>query len=401
MLTVAFVRRKAELFFTEYLRRLAHGDEAGLFPWAVAGTLPSTAAELTALLREEMPRLRELASPQRPSGYKLETETKQLRATGFGEQTWPRRVVFASATELLTFLGREPQRQARHFAAVAALLREQLPELPAAWLARQQKWGLAYPLAEWEDLVRVVRYFLQVAVSPAPTPCYVRELPIPVHTKFVEEHEAVLTALLRELVPAYLNEQGRTFAARLRLREPEQLVYVRILDPQLSAELPFGLNEFLVPLSKFQTLQLPGHTVLIAENKITFLTLPPLTGAVAVWGQGFAVSLVEHATWLDTRQVLYWGDLDAAGLQILNRLRRYCPTAQPLLMDAGTLEQFQQFRVPALPVAAMLLQYLTASEQALFEYLAANHLRLEQERIPQVAVLAALRIHHPDLLMDA
>ncbi len=68
MLTVALVRRKAELFFNDYLRRLAQGDEATLFPWAVAGTLPSTAAELTALLREEMPRLRELAAPQRVHG---------------------------------------------------------------------------------------------------------------------------------------------------------------------------------------------------------------------------------------------------------------------------------------------------------------------------------------------
>ncbi|RZK45054.1 MAG: hypothetical protein EOO59_21390, partial [Hymenobacter sp.] len=317
MLTVALVRRKAELFFSDYLRRLAHGDEATLFPWAVAGTLPSTAAELNTLLREEMPRLRELAAPQRVGGYQLDTEITNLRATGFGEQTWPRRVVFTSAAELLTFLGREWQRQSRHLAAVVALLREQLPELPAAWLARQLKFGLAYPPAEWQDLVLVARYFLYLAVTPGAVPCYVRELPIPVHTKFVEEHEAVLTALLRQLVPAYLNEAGRTFAARLRLREPEPLVYVRILDPQLSAGLSFGLSEFMVPLSKFQDLQPPGHTVLITENKITFLTLPALADTVAVWGQGFAVGLVEHAAWLQARQVFYWGDLDAAGLQIL------------------------------------------------------------------------------------
>lgn len=399
MLTVALVRRKAELFFTDYLRRLAHGDDATLFPWAVAGTLPGTAAELSALLRVEMPRLRELAAPQRPGGYQLDTETTQLRAAGFGEQTWPRRVVFASAAELLTFLGREQQRQARHFAAVAALLRAQLPELPAEWLARQLKFGLAYSLAEWQDLVRVARYFIQVAARPASVPCYVRELPVPVHTKFVEEHEAVLTGLLRQLVPAYLNEAGRTFAARLRLREPELLVYVRILDPQLSANLSFGLSEFLVPLSKFQVLEPPGHTVLITENKITFLTLPALAGTIAVWGQGFAVSLVEHAAWLHARQVFYWGDLDAAGMQILNRLRRYCPAARPLLMDAATLEQHQPFQVPAAPMAAAVLQHLTPAEQALFDYLSMNNLRLEQERIPQVAVLAALQAACPGLLL--
>jgi len=399
MLTVALVRRKAELFFTDYLRRLAHGDEATLFPWAVAGTLPGTAAELTTLLREEMPRLRELAVPQRVGGYQLDTEKTNLRATGFGEQTWPRRVVFASAAELLTFLGREWQRQARHIAAVVALLRAQLPELPAAWLARQLKFGLAYPPAEWQDIVLVARYFLQVAAVPGAEPCYVRELPLPVHTKFVEEHEAVLTALLRQLIPTYLNEAGRTFAARLRLREPELLVYVRILDPQLSAGLSFGLSEFMVPLSKFQDLQPPCHTVLITENKIAFLTLPALAGTVAVWGQGFAVGLVEHAAWLHARQVFYWGDLDAAGLQILNRLRRYCPAARPLLMDAATLAQYQQFQVRATPVAAAVLQHLTPVEQALFDYLAGNHLRLEQERIPQVAVLAALQVACPHLLL--
>jgi hypothetical protein len=214
-------------------------------------------------------------------------------------------------------------------------------------------------------LVLVAWYFFYLAVTPGAEPCYVRELPLPVHTKFVEEHEAVLTALLRQLIPTYLNEASRTFAARLRLREPEPLVYVRVLDPQLSAGLSFGLSEFMVPLSKFQDLQPPGHTVLITENKITFLTLPALAGAVAVWGQGFAVGLVEHAAWLQARQVFYWGDLDAAGLQILNRLRRYCPAARPLLMDAATLAQYQQFQVRATPVAAAVLQHLTPAEQAL------------------------------------
>ena len=185
------------------------------------------------------------------------------------------------------------------------------------------------------------------------------------------------------------------------MREPEPLVYVRILDPQLSAGLPFGLDEFLVPISKFQTLHLPGHTVMIVENKITFLTLPPLIGTVAIWGQGFAVSMVEYATWLHSRDVFYWGDLDAAGLQILNRLRRYCPTARPLLMDAATLEQFQPFWVAASPVASQVLQHLSFSEQALFDHLVARDLRLEQERIPQTAVLAALQLHCPHLLLPS
>lgn len=70
-------------------------------------------------------------------------------------------------------------------------------------------------------------------------------------------------------------------------------------------------------------------------------------------------------------------------------------------MDAATLEQYQPFQVPAAPVAATALQHLTPAEQALFEYLTANNLRLEQERIPQAAVLAALREACPEFLLDS
>ncbi len=399
MLTLADLRRKAERRFTDYLRHLAQGTEAALFPWEVAGSLPATAAALTTLLQVEMPRLRELAQPQRPGGYRLDTETTQLRTAGFGHQTWPRRVVFATAAELLLFLGRDAQRQARHLAEVAALLRQQLPELAPDWLAAHIRLGLAYPPAVWPDLVRVCRYFLSVA-GPQPPALYVRELPVPVHTKFVEEHETVLTALLATLVPTRFEAGGRNFAARLQMREPEPLVYVRILDPQLSATLSFGLSEFLVPRSTFRTLQPPGHTVFITENKITFLTLPPLVGTVAVWGQGFAVNLVEEAAWLLSRQLIYWGDLDAAGFQILNQLRCYCPQAQAFLMDTDTLHRHQPYHVASPPAAQAVLPHLTATEQALCRELAQKNLRLEQERIPHAEVLAALQRQHPHLLAN-
>lgn len=68
-------------------------------------------------------------------------------------------------------------------------------------------------------------------------------------------------------------------------------------------------------------------------------------------------------------------------------------------MDAATLAQYQQFQVRATPVAAAVLQHLTSTEQALFNHLADNYLRLEQERIPQAAVLAALKVAYPQLLL--
>ncbi len=66
--------------------------------------------------------------------------------------------------------------------------------------------------------------------------------------------------------------------------------------------------------------------------------------------------------WLRETELLYWGDLDAAGFQIVNQLRGYFPNLQTFLMDKATLNALPDYHVdaPRSPVAR--LENLTEEE---------------------------------------
>ncbi len=93
---------------------------------------------------------------------------------------------------------------------------------------------------------------------------------------------------------------------------------------------------------------------------------------------------------LDMMRV-YWGDLDAHGLQIVNQLRSHFPHLQTFLMDRQTLDLLAEYHTEATPTKVMELPHLTPVELALYDYLSDSRIRLEQERVPLRMVRAALR----------
>ncbi len=100
-----------------------------------------------------------------------------------------------------------------------------------------------------------------------------------------------------------------------------------------------------------------------------------------MWGQGFAATRL--ASWLGgIPEVLYWGDLDAQGFEILDRLRALCPLVLSLGMDARTFDRFRFLSCPGTASPVKDLERLTQEEWALYRQLAEGNLRLEQEKIP-------------------
>ncbi|HMQ87667.1 MAG TPA: DUF2220 family protein, partial [Flavilitoribacter sp.] len=66
----------------------------------------------------------------------------------------------------------------------------------------------------------------------------------------------------------------------------------------------------------------------------------------------------------------------------------YYPQTRSFLMDRATLDAFPEYHLTDAPEStAGILPNLTEDEQALFDYLNTNRLRLEQERIPLAYVL--------------
>jgi hypothetical protein len=135
----------------------------------------------------------------------------------------------------------------------------------------------------------------------------------------------------------------------------------------------------------FAALDPPVRRVIITENEINFLALPPLARSLALFGAGYGWEALAKAQWLHDRDIHYWGDIDSHGFVILDQLRRHFPQARSLLMDRATLLTHEDFWGQEANPARQDLPRLTATEAALYDELRDNRLRpslrLEQEHL--------------------
>jgi hypothetical protein len=100
---------------------------------------------------------------------------------------------------------------------------------------------------------------------------------------------------------------------------------------------------------------------------------------------GYGVTSLAEATWLKTKRIIYWGDLDTHGFAMLSRLREIFPHVESMLMDNATLAANFNLCVTEAASVKEIPVGLTTTERATFNaLLSANGvtLRLEQERIP-------------------
>jgi hypothetical protein len=321
-------------------------------------------------LRREVEQLMRHAKPDDGHGYRVEVHTVNTRQ--LGPQTIPERVILDGERDLLKLLRKE--REFAAFTEDVVLLRRELPML-SEWLVNNPRLVIEQH-GHWPDLISVCHYFM---ANPRPN-LYTRELPIPVHTKFIEENEPILRRLLDFLLPANVVDQDqRQFPKRYGLRYDEPLVRFRFLDPGIRHSAPY--TDLSVPLSQFTAYPLNIRRCLIVENQMTFLTLPPLADTFALFGGGFRVELFEVASWLRQCSIFYWGDLDVQGFQILCLLRSILPQTVSILMDAETLAAHHNYTVSGTPAQIDMLSYLTPDEHRLFVELMQGNIRLEQEHI--------------------
>lgn len=238
---------------------------------------------------------------------------------------------------------------------------------------------------EWEALLAVCKFFTS---NNIPHPYYIRELPIEVHSKFIEQHTGVLKKLLDILLPEkMINKNETDFTLRYYLKKANTFTQIRLLDDELK---PFlGYEECSLPLEDVAWLKWTPSKVFIIENKTCFLTFPKVKGAVAIFGEGFKSSLTKHIPWLEKTDIYCWFDLDGAGFEMLNMIRQYYPNAASFLMDDTTFKAFERFTVANNP-KMKILNYLMPGEQRLYQYVISKKLRLEQERISQQFVLQSV-----------
>lgn len=204
-------------------------------------------------------------------------------------------------------------------------------------------------------------------------------------TKFFERHSRLITVLLDQRFDGEVSQLGLE-AFLNALAESDHWLLLVDLDGGL---LPFQKQR--VRSSELLERALPCERIIIIENETCQHLLPPLLGTIAVLGCGFDLDWT-GASWLNKKQVAYWGDLDTWGLMFLGKVRKRIPHVQPLMMDQATYKQHIGAAVTE-PISAPDASTgdLTKSEQSLYIRLRDSKQRLEQEFIAPGIVTRELR----------
>jgi hypothetical protein len=364
---VATVRKRWDT--GQYLKDYLAGE-----PWQTV-ELPvkgPTAAELLNQLDQARMWLQRFE--QQAGRFNIEYKVVQSRQ--LGSNRVPSRVRIESFAQLCEVLG--TQSDVETVEELRAQTRATVPVL-ASWVS-------AHPLAAlrhasvWEQVLATVLWIVGHDTSRL----YVRQIDVAgVDTKFVERHHRLLEQLLTPLLPSYrFNPEAFGFAGRFRFLQKPPYVRFRVLDP---AAFSGAFSEMTVRMDELAQARPQAKTVFVVENEPTYLAFPSVPNSLVVFGSSFALTGLADLPWLHGKEVVYWGDIDTHGFDILNRLRIRFDSLRSLLMDRDTLLAHPQQWVTEPNLTARSLPHLTIEEASLYQDLVqgtyGESVRLEQERI--------------------
>ena len=170
MITPAEIKKKATNKYKAYLQSIVEGES--FTPVVISGDKKPNddtvifEAELTDLIKHS----------KEIKGYGYTIEYKKVKTKRHGVQDIPTSICFMSEYDYLKFINKE--KEVDKFRADLFNILSAFPEL--------HEWTLRYPNKvlenDWNSLLKVCEYFKN---TPKPH-LYIRELPIQVHTKFIE-----------------------------------------------------------------------------------------------------------------------------------------------------------------------------------------------------------------------
>lgn len=373
------IRQKAANLYPTF--QSAWLDNIAFFPRVIP--CDKTVDPNLAVAIESIHRLRSQSKEQLGYGYSIEWEGRNSRT--HGRNRFPRKITFETPRDLLKLIGKE--HEFARFTAAVERIRERYPQL-VPWI-RTHRSNVVDAASELDGLLHVVDYLI---AHPRPDR-FARELPLPVDTKFIQRNRRILRAWLDLVLPPHaIRADEEHFDRRFGLRYVEPLVFVRCLDEEVQRQANWPWSDCALPLHSLAARPLIVECALIVENKVNLLTLPRITGAIAMGGLGDGVLDLRHIPWLSRIPIWYWGDLDVNGFEILSRLRTIFPHVQSLLMSEEVLLEWRErIGAPGNGRTGAELPNLAPEESRAFQICSADNLRIEQERIPQLIVETRLR----------
>lgn len=371
MITPQEIKNKAERKYISFLQSSV--DNKPFEKLVIRGDKSYTKSSLPEF-EKEIQQINSQSKEKKGYGYTLEFQ--KVKTKSLGVQDLPTSIFFDTEKDFLKFLGKE--KEVELFKINVEKISNAFPELKE-WIVKNPMKVIANQ-TEWESILNVCEYFKQ---NPKPN-LYVRELPIKVHTKFVERNITVIRELVDLLISEHINIEEKEFEKRFNLKFAEPQIRFKVLDKEISQKFFSGLDDIAIPVSQFENLNLPIRKVLVVENKTTLyttLTLPKMDKTIAIFGSGYSVNNLKNVRWFDNLELLYWGDIDVQGFEILSQFRGYFPQTKSILMDKQTFNKFFE-EDEGTPTNISAKLNLTDEEQQLYDILKANNWRLEQEKIP-------------------
>ncbi len=371
MITPKEIKDKTERKYISFLQSLV--EQRPFEKLVIRGDKSYTKSSLSEFERE-IQQIHSHSKEKKGFGYTLEFQ--KIKTKHLGTQDLPISIYFDNENDFLKFLGKE--NEVDSFKSNVEIILLEFPELKD-WIIKSPRKIIENGI-EWKNILQVCQYFKQ---NPKPN-LYIRELPIKVHTKFIERNKSIIRELLDVLISEHVKSEEKEFENRFNLKYAEPQIRFKVLDKTISERFFSGIDDIAVPVSQFEKLNLSIKKVLVVENKTTLyttLTLPKMNDTIAIFGSGFSVFNLKNVRWLDNLKLLYWGDIDVQGFEILSQFRTYFPHTRSVLMDKKAFDTFFEDD-NGTPTNISVKLNLSDEEQELYEILKTNNWRFEQEKIP-------------------
>lgn len=392
MIPYADIQAYAQRFWPKVLKAEIEGDTE-LFPKTInKKRFPKdmSTGERFAILEEVRNHAKQLTGPTETTKVKGYGYTYHLAEKGVAARNREARLLtFDTREDYLKFVDREAEFAA--FQRRSQALKNRYSEI-GAWLAKHpQKIVDLEPI--WDSIQSVLDFFIE---NPRPN-LYLRELRLPVDTKFIERNRVLLDTLLELVLPDGAIDSDETiFEKKYGLQWVEPLIRICFLDGALRQQCGEVDDDFGLPVRTLANrTQWPIQKVLVIENLTTLVSLRDhgLANVLGLHGHGYRVANFRDLHWLHDCQVYYWGDIDVQGFEILSLFRRYFPHAKSILMDCATIESTPQDSIgQGKPSRWRKEPELTTREYAAYRWAKDQDWRqIEQEQLPSDYVLEILR----------
>ncbi len=383
MIGPELVREKAKRLFGKAIKVWLDNEAESFFPYRIPANLTPSKDQSKAIAEVES--LRDHSKQATGLGYSIEWETRRSRTHGLND--FPHAIFVDTMDDLAHMSDRVGDWETLQ--SVAGILRDRQPALEK-WLRKGTNWKTLLELSDvLSDLLSILDYLVE---HPRPD-CFARELPVAVSTKLIEQHRRRLASWLDLLLPPQvidLRFGHDQFEPRYGLRYARPHYLLRVLDNDLQHELGLPFDELSLPAESIGKLPARDQRVIIVENKVSLLSLPSMPRTLALGGLGNGVTQLSDISWLVTCNVVYWGDLDADGFRILDRLRGVLPHVESRLMEQSVVDQFCHLATAGNGDQPQESENLSESELQCYHFLCHRNLRIEQEHLPNEFIQKAL-----------